>query len=254
MWTIISGYFISIIFEYLTTKLHKNNLSNKNMSFFEIVLGWLFQEHVRQDFNMTGGKRFMIKIDFRNRFITQSVKIIRNIIFWIHVLNILELGTFIILFCFFTIIFIKKFYDFISRTKTSKLDITSLFLRLFVISKKEILLFVSFLTFLYFFFFKTYSLFDFFFVLRPFVLLLYLFLNISYIFWFSYLLYNYMLIPYLIKFGKLINVLVYKTHFYLMTIYFISNIMINEINFENITVQNFFKELLFKLLCFTLNI
>lgn len=224
------------------------------MSFFEIVLGWLFQEHVRQDFNMTGGKRFMLKIDFRNRFITQSVKIIRNIIFWIHVLNILELGTFIILFCFFIFIFIKKFYHSINKTKTLKFNITFLFLRLFVINKKEILLFISFLMSLYFIFFKTYGLFDFFFVLRPFLLLFYLFFNIIYIFLLLYLLYNYILIPYLVKFGELVNVLVYKIHFYIMAIYFIFNLLINEINFENITVQNFLKELLFKLLCFALTI
>ena len=51
------------------------------MSLAQITFGWLFQEHVREDLNMTGGKRFMLKKDFRNRFITQSVKIIRNIIF-----------------------------------------------------------------------------------------------------------------------------------------------------------------------------
>ena len=263
MWTIVSGYFISITFEYLIVKLHKYNLSNKNMSVFEIILGWLFQEHVRQDFNMTGGKRFMLKIDFRNRFITQSIKIIRNVIFWIHVLNILELGTFILLFCFFLYIIVNKFHnyiikikkvdniDFLKNIKSVEFIITFFFSQFLTINRKEILLFLSFLTFLNFIFFQTYGLFDFFFVLRPFLLLFYLFFNIISIFWVVYLIYNYTLKSF---FGRIINVVIYKIHFYMIITYFILELIINEINFENITVQNFLKELLFKLVCFALNI
>ena len=266
MWTIISGYFMSITFEYLTVKLHKHNLSNKNMSVFEIILGWLFQEHVRQDFNMTGGKRFMLKIDFRNRFITQSIKIIRNVIFWIHVLNILELGTFILLFCFFIYIFIIKIKDFkieiknidninfFKNIKSLESIVTFFFVHFLTINQKEFFLFLVFLTFLNIIFFQTYGLFDFFFVLRPFLLLFCLFFNILSIFWILYLIYNYTLMPYILKFGKLVNVMVYKIHFYILIIYFILDLIINEMNSENITVQNFFKEILFKLICFVLNI
>lgn len=101
MWTLIAGHFISFFFEYLIINLYKNNFTNKNMSIYNIIFGWLLQEHVKQDFNMTGGKRFMLKCDFRNRFITQTLKVFRNIIFWVHIITILEFGTFIVLFCFY---------------------------------------------------------------------------------------------------------------------------------------------------------
>jgi hypothetical protein len=85
------------------------------MSLAQITFGWLFQEHVREDFNMTGGKRFMLKKDFRNRFITQSVKITRNIIFWVHTITTIEFGTWLII---LATLFYLIYLELITKQKT----------------------------------------------------------------------------------------------------------------------------------------
>ena len=74
MWNFIAGCLISYTFEYLVVKLYKDNFSNKNISIFGIIIGWLVQEHVRNDFYVTGGKRFMVNQDFRNRVSYQHFK------------------------------------------------------------------------------------------------------------------------------------------------------------------------------------
>jgi hypothetical protein len=114
MWTLISGQLISYIFKYLIFKLFKDEFSNKNMSLAQITFGWLFQEHVREDFHMTGGKRFMLKRDFRNRFITQTIKIIRNVIFWIHTITTLELGTWLL---FLLTLFYLMYVELLTKQK-----------------------------------------------------------------------------------------------------------------------------------------
>jgi hypothetical protein len=85
------------------------------MSLAQITFGWLFQEHVREDFNMTGEKRFMLKKDFRNRFITQSVKITRNIIFWVHTITTIEFGTWLII---LATLFYLIYLELITKQKT----------------------------------------------------------------------------------------------------------------------------------------
>jgi len=265
MWTLVSGHHVSIIFEYLIIKLHVDNLSNKNIPFLGIVLGWLLQEHIRQDFNMTGGKRFMLKNDFRNRFITQSVKVIRNSIFWIYILNILELGTFILSFSFLLYILTKNFWNFkidfriidiqiFRRNRKSTEEIATLiFSKIQIKYIKEIIIFLIFFTFLKYIFFKTYSLFDFLFVLRPFMLLNFLVLNLILMLWGSYLIYFYTVAKNLFRLGELINVLIFKLNFYIIIGYLYMNFIFIEINYENVTTQNFLKEFIFKLIFLIFN-
>jgi hypothetical protein len=225
MWTLISGQLISYIFEYLIFKLFKNKFSNKNMSLAQITFGWLFQEHVREDFNMSGGKRFMLKSDFRNRFITQSVKVIRNIIFWVHIITILELGTWLIL---LTTLFYLLYIDLINKQKIE-----------YVFT--EHIIFIIFLALIT----KgcnIYGLFDVFFITRPFVLFvikLYLLLTIL---WFMYFFYYIS-----IKVSKTISLLLrlcsvklfFLIFFLILTGYF----LITTISHENIVNENFFLEL-----------
>jgi hypothetical protein len=152
MWTLISGQLISYMFEYLIFKLFKNKFSNKNMSLAQITFGWLFQEHVREDFNMTGGKRFMLKKDFRNRFITQSVKITRNIIFWVHTITTIELGTWLII---LATLFYLIYLELITKQKVEYVftDHFIFIILLFIITQGC----------------KIYGLFDIFFISRPFL-------------------------------------------------------------------------------------
>lgn len=225
MWTLISGQVISYIFEYLILKLIKNNFSNKNMYLVQIIFGWLFQEHVREDFNMTGGKRFMLKRDFRNRFITQSVKVIRNVIFWIHCITTIELGTWLIL-------LVTLFY--------------LIYLELIVTKKKTEYVFTEHFIFILLLFIitqgcKIYGLFDIFFIFRPFMIAITMFFIIFIILWFNYLFYIVLL-----KISKtlslIIRLFVNKINFSLIFFLMVSFLFVASITQENINNENFFHE------------
>lgn len=263
MWTLVSGYLISIIFEFLTVNLYKNNFSNKNMPIFGIVIGWFFQEHVSQDFNMTGGKRFMLKRDFRNRFITQNIKIIRNMIFLPHIVSIFELGTFIYLFSYFAYIIVsnildrfegqklkpllKKFDTFESYTSyllTDKLKIIS-------ISFKKVSLVIFFFIFFKHGILKTYALFDLFFILTPFILIFTIFFVIAIILWSTYLLYIFITVKSNTQIGFLLKILTYKNQLYCLSIYIMFELILIQVNYENLFTENFFKEIIIKLLFFS---
>lgn len=269
MWTLISGYIVSNIFECLTIKLHKNNLSNKNMSIFGIVLGWLFQEHVKQDFYMTGGKRFMLKRDFRNRFITQTVKIIRNMIFWVYAINIFELGTFLVIFSYFVYILMKICFDknylikitkllkefnfLISLKNYKRLEpfISSFFSFFFkIVNKKSKDFFIFFISFIFFKYglFKIYGWFDFFFTVQPFFYILIILYTLTSLIWLSYLFYFFMIKYLPSKFSYTVNVCLYRNYFYLILICFLCDLTLKEVNIANLTTENFFKELLSKVL------
>lgn len=234
MWTLISGHIISYLFEYSILKLFKNKFSNKTMSLAQIFFGWLFQEHVREDFNMTGGKRFMLKKDFRNRFITQSVKIIRNLIFFAHVITTLELGTWLIILAFlFYFIFLS--FEPICKRKAKEYIFTEhfVFIVLFFIVTQG---------------FKIYGLFDIFFITKPFIITAIILFLVFIILWFNYLFY---LI--LIKISKtlslIIQLCVNKIIFFLIFLLIVNFLFVSVISKENIKNENFFHELTLRVVC-----
>jgi hypothetical protein len=232
MWTLISGQLISYIFEYLIFKLFKDKFSNKNMSLAQITFGWLFQEHVREDFNMTGGKRFMLKKDFRNRFITQSVKVIRNVIFWVHTITTIELGTWLIM---LAALFYLIYLELITKQKTEYVftEHFIFIILLFIITQGC----------------KIYGLFDIYFITRPFVILIIKLYIIFIILWFNYLFYLV-----IIKISKTlsltIRLCINKINFLLVFFLIISFLLIATISQENINNENFFHELTLRTFCF----
>lgn len=232
MWTLISGQLISYIFEYLIFKLFKEEFSNKNMSLAQITFGWLFQEHVREDFNMTGGKRFMLKRDFRNRFITQSIKVIRNIIFWVHTVTTLELGTWLI--CL-TTLFYLIYIEFITEQKTEYVftEHFIFIILLFIITKGC----------------KIYGLFDVFFITKPFIIFSFKLYIITAIFWFSYLFYL-ILVNISTTLSLTILLSYIKTNFLLIFFILSGYSLIAAISQENLRNENFFHELTLKTFCF----
>ena len=77
MWIILTGYFLSVLFENKIIELYKNKIPN---TIFSIFIKWLFQEYIEDEFYLNSGKYFMIDQEFRNKFIIQSLKILINII------------------------------------------------------------------------------------------------------------------------------------------------------------------------------
>ena len=232
MWTLISGQLVSYIFKYLIFKLFKDEFSNKNMSLAQITFGWLFQEHVREDFNMTGGKRFMLKRDFRNRFITQTIKIIRNVIFWVHTVTTLELGTWLLfLFSLFYLIYIEL----ITKQKTE-----------YVFTEHFIFIMLLFLVTQGC---KIYGLFDVFFITRPFIIIMLKLSTVITILIFSYLLY-FILISMSKTLSLTLRLCVNKITFILFFLFLASVFFITTISQENIINENFFHELTLRTFCF----
>lgn len=225
MWTLISGQLISFIFEYLIFKLFEDKFSNKNMSLAQITFGWLFQEHVREDFNMTGGKRFMLKRDFRNRFITQSVKVIRNVIFWVHTITILELGTWLIA---LTILFYVIYIDLINKQKTEYIFTEhAVFIILLSIITKGC---------------NVYGLFDVFFITRPFVIFIIKSYLLFTILWFIYLFY-FILIKISKTLSLTIRLYIVKLKIFFFFLFLTGYFLITTVSYENIGNENFFHEL-----------
>jgi hypothetical protein len=232
MWILISGQLISYMFEYLILKLFKNKFSNKHMSLAQITFGWLFQEHVREDFNMTGGKRFMLKKDFRNRFITQSIKIIRNIIFLVHAITTIELGTWLII---LATLFYLIYLELITKQKTEYVFTEHfVFVILFFIIVQGC---------------KMYGLFDIFFISRPFIITIIKLYIIYIILWFNYLFYLV-----IIKISKILSLIIRlcinKINFFLVFFLIVNFLLVATISQENIYNENFFHELALRIFCF----
>lgn len=232
MWTLISGQLISYIFKYLIFKLFKDEFSNKNMSLTQITFGWLFQEHVREDFNMTGGKRFMLKRDFRNRFITQTIKVIRNVIFWVHTITTLELGTWLL---FLSVLFYLIYIELISKQKTEYVftEHFIFIMLLFIITQGC----------------KIYGLFDVFFITRPFIIFILKLYTVLIILIFGYFFY-YIIINTSKTLSLTIRLCINKIIFLLFSFFLTSVFFIVTISQENIINENFFHELTLRAFCF----
>jgi len=268
MWTLITGISLRKKFEFALIKLHENNFSNKKLSLSSIVTGWFFQEHVLEDFNMTGGKRFLLKRDFRNRFLTQSLKVARNLIFWAHAITTFEMASFILLFSLYFLVFIIVFLQPITEKKIRVFLIDSInkyktmtsediIAKIIEILYKNINFTNTFVAIYFYNFFivvyKTYHWLDYFFITRPFVIIViysYLLISIIYLF---FLLYIIIMVNESVKIlGLWAKIVFYKFKFHIVNCLIIINLAIGVINNENLQTENFFKEMFVKLILFLL--
>jgi len=202
------------------------------MSLAQITFGWLFQEHVREDFNTTGGKRFMLKKDFRNRFITQLIKIIRNVIFWVHTIIILELGTWLL---FLLALFYLIRIELVSKQKTE-----------YVFTEHFICIMMLFLITQGC---KIYGLFDLFFITRPFIIIILKLHTALTMLTFGYLLY-FILINVSKTLSLTFRLFLNKVLFLLFFLFLICVFFITTMSQENIINENFFHELTLQTFCF----
>ena len=232
MWTLISGQLISYVFKYLIFKLFKDEFSNKNLSLAQITFGWLFQEHVREDFNTTGGKRFMLKRDFRNRFITQSIKIIRNVIFWVHTITTLELGTWLV---FLLALFYLIYIELVTKQKVEYVftEHFIFIMLLFLITQGSTL----------------YELFDLFFITRPFIIFVLRLYAVLTVIIFGYLFY-FVLLNISETLSLTVRLFINKITFILFFLFLTSVLIVTIISQENIINENFFHELTLRTFCF----
>lgn len=202
------------------------------MSLFEIILGWFFQEYLRQDFNVTGGKRFMLKKDFRNKFIIQIIQIIKNVIFWAYVINILKLGILIVS-LIYTFYIISNY-----NMKTLK------------IYKKELFVVLGLLIFFKSVISKVYSLFNFIFITKLFFLFVFMISYFVFCFGILYFIYFYLFYILFRKLNGFFSIITYKFYFYILNLYLSFRLLIIELDTETLTTENFLKESIVKILFF----
>lgn len=264
MWTLLTGYLLSTFFEYQTIELFENKFSNETLSFWGILLGWLFQEYTREEFEFTGGKRFMLESDFRNRLFTQSLKIIRNLIAYPHLITILELGTFWALFGFFFTILIKIYWPKLKKTITKLLNkknytytknyediISKSFL--FIYSNwrfkfSDIILFFSLGFIFKHGFFKIYFWYDTFFIFRPIFLILFIIFELFAFFFINYLIYTYIIYNFFKNLALVLKLFTTKLTIYFLNIGFWLILSLHDLNLQNLTTENFLKEVFFKII------
>ena len=202
------------------------------MTIIEKILGWFLQEHIREDFNMTAGKRFMVNADFRNKFLINIVKITRNFIIWSHLITILELITLI-----FTIFFLLYL---------TGIHVCSRYGKEYNYTRKDFLLFL-FVSLLIYQLGQIYCIFDFYFIGQPLCICFSTFCIVIFVLLNIYLLYIYV---YFFKSKHYNN---FKKKFYIMKFFFylifsfmILYILYKIIIYENKSNNNFCQELLIK--------
>lgn len=256
MWTLLTGYLLGNFFESQTIELFKNKFSNKTLSFWGILLGWLFQEYIREEFELTGSKKFMLESDFRNRLFTQSFKILKNLIMYPYLITMLELGTFLILFGFFFTIIIKIYW-----AKLKKVFIKPLNKNNFenFVNKNIIFIYndwkVRFSNILLFFslsfifkhgFFKIYFWYDTFLIFIPMYFILFIIFQLFNFFFVNYLIYIYIIYNLIKNLALTLKIFMIKLTFYFLNIGFGLLLFLHDLNLQNITTENFSKEIFFK--------
>ena len=97
MWTLLLGYSFSVIFEESFYKLFKNDFSYRNviscdryLTYLEAGVGWLYLEHVKLKYDLTGAKKFILEYEFRCEILTQILFVLKYFCTYMHILSILE--------------------------------------------------------------------------------------------------------------------------------------------------------------------
>jgi len=265
MWTLLTGCLLSTFFNSQIVELFKNRLSNDNLSFRGILLGWFFQEYIREEFKFTGGKRFILESDFRNRLLTQSFVICRDLIIHPYLIISLELGTFYIISLggvFILVVGYKsKFATFkneiiklvntieLKTIKNYKYLLNKIFIFSYAYWKltvKNIMLYSFIVLIIKQSLLKTYFWYDTLFIIKPiFVCLFVIFGFISFLY-INYIIYLRLLYNFSKKWTFILKLLTTKLFFLIMIVEVYLTLFLYDLNLQNITTENFFKEMFFK--------
>ena len=267
MWTLLTGYVLSTIFEHQTAKLFEDLFSNKNLMLIGIIVGWFFQEFTPEKYGIPGGKKFMIDYDYRYRTIIQIVLITKRFLFEIHLVSFLELGTFLVLiglyyfvlkrFIFFNTLILKiktkRFIIYIKKILKDS-DLPGLKINrlwsFWTWTYNETILYSFLFFFIRYGFFRVYSWKDILFFIKPIFYLIF-FLFVMYALFFScYFFYLHFINRFLINLALIFKVISKKILVYLVYFYIFIKLIVFDIDIQNTTNENFFKEIFFKFLLF----
>ena len=273
MWTLLFGYFFSVNFEESFYKLFKNECFYRSLttnarylSYPEAIAGWLCQEHVKSKYNLTGAKKFILEHEFRYNILTQIVFILKYFFTYVHVLSILEFGTFLILFGVYFSIFIKHYspkFKVIERISTNNClkwihivirwtKVELIKIRHLSLNEKTIFS-VLFFSFKYIFF-KTYLWLDFFIFFRLFFIITFIYISLFSIFLPNYLIYNYLLYHFSKNLALIIKLFAKKLLICFLLLLVVIKLIMVDIDVTIIENENFFKEAFFKTILFLVHI
>ena len=260
MWALLTGYLLSIFFKSQTVELFKNKFSNETLSFVGVLVGWLFQEYIREEFDLTGGKRFMLEGDFRNRMFTQSLKIVKDLMVYPYLITILELGTFVLVFgSWITIIYWPKFVElkkkvvkFVIHMEFKNYDCFLNKTFVFIYSnwnlRHDDMLLFFFLGFIFKHeFLSAYFWYDIIFLFRPFFLLLLTLFELFPFIFIVYIVYIYMLFNLSKNWMLTLKLFVTKLFFFVIIVVFYLALGFYDLDFQSLRTENFFKEEFFKI-------
>jgi hypothetical protein len=206
------------------------------LSVFDQICGWFLIEHIFEDYKKTAGKFFMTNRDFRN-LIKNLLIIIRNIVFWSHMLTLLEFLLIV------SILFLSTFtlYYFF-KTKQLQNNLIGIVISIYYIFITYVLLLKIVVS---------YKWFDVYFIFKP-ILNMSLFLAFLL---FIYLVF-FIIYTYIVETANqqnsflLFKVLLVKTCFYLLSFSFICFCFLNVFLFLSLFNDNILQELIFKKLIF----
>jgi hypothetical protein len=269
MLTLLLGYSFSVIFEESCYQLFKNNCSYRNLitsdrylTYLEASVGWFYQEHVKPKYDLTGAKKFILEYGFRCNILTHALFVFKYFCTYMHILSILEFGTFLVLWSVYFSILIKHYsskFKVIGRISSTNylkwifLGVRWTRVKLIKIRylplNEKIFFIVLFFLFKYVFL-KTYLWLDFFVFFRLFFIGTLLFVILFSIFLPNYIIYNYLLYNFSKNLALIIKLVTKKLLIcYLLMLVILGLIMID---FSILALENanFFKESFFKILFF----
>lgn len=258
MLTLFVGYFLNKIFRNQIIEYFKVQFWSLTLSFYGFLFGWLFQQYIREEFELTAGKRFILDCGFRNQLLIQSFKIVRNFFFYFYSFLILDLVIFLLFFVSLGCIF--KLINWLTKVIT-KNNVNHFCNKIFKIYIERIIRFnfrnnyFSFknviLISLFSLFFKNIFLKVYFWLYS----LVTIKLIIAFLFnFFSIALYNYLIYIIIYNYSKklllmLITLTKKLTVLCLLLLFYLS-LIFHDLNFENLTTENFLKEIFFKIVFF----
>lgn len=269
MWTLLLGYLFSVIFEESFYQLFKNDCSYRDLitcdrylTYLEAGVGWLYQEHVKPKYDLTGAKKFILEYEFRCDILTQILFVFKYFCIYMHILSILEFGTFLLLWGVYFSILSKhysskfKVVERISSTNYLKwvflgvrwVKAKLIKLRYLPLNEK---IFLSVLFFLFqYVFLKTYLWLDFFVFFRFFFIGTLLFVILFSIFLPNYLIYNYLLYNFSKNLALIIKLVTKKLLICYLLVLVILRLIMVDFEVPALENANFFKEAFFKILFF----
>lgn len=266
MLTLLLGYSFSVIFDDSIIKLFKNSCSFRILTYTGAGVGWLYQEHIRTKYDMSGAKKFTLEHEFRYRVLTQILLICKYFCVYTHLVSTLELGTLLLLLGFYSTIIVRShilqfkivervfFSNYLKLIFLEICCIKAYFIKILDLPLNDKIFFISLFFLFRYGFLKIYFWLDFFIVIRPFIFLSFMFIVVFSIFLPNYIIYNFLVYNSPKNIALLIKVITKKFIFYFLLFFVFIKLIVSDIDVQNTLNENFFKEIFFKSILFFVEI